>query len=98
MAPGQPVSRPGGFGTPDIIPNVEYVRQDLAVTPAFKPEIGYVQRYSVPAGVQVQYGRVGQQVHAGQTYSGGGQQLEILNYSDRARLEPIGNPIPICGK
>ena len=31
MAPGQPV--PGGWSTPDHIPSVDYVRQDLAVTP-----------------------------------------------------------------
>ena len=95
MSPGQPASRPGGFGTPDIIPNAQYVRDDLALTHGFKAKIGYVQRYEVEEGVFLQYGRVGPQMHGGRLYQGEGRQVEILNFSDRSKLRPIGNPIPI---
>jgi hypothetical protein len=88
MAPGQ--SRPGGWATTDNIPNVNYVRNELAVTPEFKPEVGAVQNFLIPEGVQIQRGTVGPQVFEGTVYSGGGSQVQILNYSDRAKLIPIG--------
>ena len=93
MAPGQTV--PGGWGTPNIIPDVNYVRGPLAVTPEFKPEIGFVQRYEIPQGVQIQYGTAGPQTYNGVTYPGGAPQIQILNYADRAGLVPVGSPVPI---
>lgn len=62
----------------------------MAVTPEFKPEIGYVQKYLVPEGTPIQVGIVGPQKYNGVIYSGGGNQVQILNYSDRANLIPIG--------
>jgi hypothetical protein len=38
MAPNQ--IQPGGWGTLDDIPDVNFVRNDLAVTPTFKPSVG----------------------------------------------------------
>ena len=93
MATGQ--SRPGGWATTDRILGVKFVRNDLAVTPEFKPEIGFVQEFLIPEGVQIQRGVVGPQTFEGQVYPGGGNQIQILNYSDRAKLIPVGKPRPI---
>ncbi len=93
MSPGQ--LRPGGWGTFDNIPDVSFVRNDLAVTPEFKPEVGFVQTFIVPEGTQIQVGTVGPQEFNGITYPGGGNQVQILNYSDRALLIPDGPPRPI---
>jgi RHS repeat-associated protein len=93
MAPGQ--TRPGGWGTLDHIPDVAYVRQNLAVTPQFKPAVSHVQTFHIPEGVQLQHGMVGPQKHGCTIYPGGGSQVQILNYADRAKLVPIGAPRPI---
>jgi len=90
MAPGQ--TRPGGWATQDHIPDVAYVRKNLAVTPQFKPEVSHVQTFHIPEGVQLQHGMVGPQTHGCATYPGGGSQVQILNYVDRAKLVPIGAP------
>lgn len=92
-APGQ--NKPGGWGTLDSIPDVDYVRNSLAVTPEFKPEVGYVQRYKIPKGVRIQVGTVGPQQYKGKIYVGGGNQVQILNFKDRAKLIPIGKKRPI---
>jgi len=97
MSPGQPT--PGGWATLDHIPNVNYVRNELAVIPEFKPEISHVQKFHIPEGVQIQTGPVGPQVSGGKVYPGGGTQVQILNYKDRAKLVPVGKPRKIyCGK
>lgn len=93
MSPGQ--IRPGGFGTTDHIPDVDFVRNDLAVRPDWKPNVSHVQTYEVPAGTRVQVGPVGPQTHQGVTYPGGANQVAILNDADRAQLRPIGAPRPI---
>ena len=73
------------MGTFDSIPNVDYVRNALAVTPEFKPEVGYVQRYKIPEGVRIQVGTVGPQTYKGTIYAGGGNQVQILNFEDRSQ-------------
>ncbi len=93
MSPGQ--TRPGGFGTLDHIPDVDFARNNLAIRPDWKAEISHVQAFEVPPGVQIQVGPVGPQTLNGVTYPGGATQVEILNYSDRARLVPVGDPRPI---
>ena len=90
MSPGQ--ARPGGFGTLDHIPDVDFVRNNLAVRPDWKPEVSHVQTFEVPAGTRVQVGPVGPQSLDGVTYPGGANQVEILNFADRASLEPVGPP------
>lgn len=94
MSPGQPINRPGAFGTLDNITDISYVRNDLAVTPEFKPEVGFVQRYEVAPGTQIQWGPVGPQTHNGVTYPGGGNQVQILvPRAERSQvLKPIGEP------
>jgi hypothetical protein len=93
MAPGQ--LDPGGWATRDAIPDVNFVRNDLAVTPGFKKEVSGVQRYFIPEGVQVQEGTVGSQIEKGINYSGGGNQVQILNYKDRSLLQEVGSVRPI---
>ena len=96
MSPGQ--TRPGGWATTDKITDVDFVRNKLAVTPEFKPEISHVQKFHIPEGVRVQIGTVGPQTYNGIIYEGGGNQIQILNFEDRAKLEPIGKPRKISYK
>jgi hypothetical protein len=93
MAPGQ--TRPGAWGTVDVVADASYARNQLSITPGFKPEVGFVQRFSVPEGTRIQYGTVGPQMHNNVLYPGGGSQIQILNYADRAKLVPVGAPIPL---
>jgi hypothetical protein len=90
MAPGQ--VRPGGWGTFDNITDVNFVRNNLAVTPEFKPEISHVQRFQVPEGIQIQVGTVGPQTWNGVTFPGQGNQVQILNFGDRSKLIPVEQP------
>jgi hypothetical protein len=94
MSPGQPASSPGGFATTDTITSVSQVRNDLAVTPEFKAEIGYVQTYEIVPGTQIQQGPVGPQTYQGVTYPGGGTQVQILVPKEERKnvLIPIGEP------
>lgn len=96
MSPGQ--TNPGGWATLDHIPDVDYVRTELAVIPEFKPEISHVQKFFIPEGVQIQLGPVGPQISGNNVYTGGGTQVQILNYKDRAKLVPIGKPRKIYPK
>ncbi|WP_323637308.1 hypothetical protein [Pectobacterium polaris] len=96
MSPGQ--TTPGGWATMDHIPDVDYVRNQLAVIPEFKSEISHVQTFHIPEGVQIQVGPVGPQTSGGQLYPGGGSQIQILNYEDRAKLVPVGQPRKIVSK
>lgn len=99
MSPGQ--ENPGGWATVDHIPDVNYVRNQLAVIPEFKPEISHVQQFHIPEGIRIQTGPVGPQMSGGARYPGGGSQIQILNYADRARLSPVCEPRKIysnkCG-
>lgn len=60
---------PRGWRTFDNIPNIDYVRNNLAVTPEFKAEIGYVQRYLIPKGTPIQKGTAGPQSYNGVIYA-----------------------------
>ena len=96
MSPNQ--TRPGDWATTDKITNVDFVRNKLAVTPGFKTEISHVQKFHIPEGIRIQIGSVGPQVYEGKLYKGGGNQVQILNFEDRAKLRPIGKPRKIsCG-
>jgi len=92
---GSGTDTPGGWATTDNIPDVAYVRDQLAVTPECKPDVSHVQTFQIPEGVQLQHGTVGPQTCGCQLYSGGGSQVQILNFKDRAKLIPIGEPRPI---
>jgi len=96
MSPGQ--TNPGGWGTLDHIPDVDYVREKLAVIPEFKKDISHVQEFFIPEGVRIQTGPVGPQTSGGKIYHGGGSQIQILNYSDRTKLIPVGKPRNITSR
>ena len=57
MAPKQVIEQPGAFATKSDIPNVEFVRDKLAVKYAFENEVGYVQEYEVIKSVPVLRGQ-----------------------------------------
>ena len=54
-----------------------------------------MQRYKIPEGIRIQVGTVGPQKYKGKIYAGGGNQVQILNFEDRAILVPIGKKRPI---
>ena len=45
-----------------------------------------MQRYKIPEGIRIQVGTVGPQKYKGKIYAGGGNQVQILNFEDRAKL------------
>lgn len=49
----------------------------------------------LPEGSQIQSGIVGLQTYNGVVYPGGANQIQILNFSDRAGLIPIAPRSPI---
>src|SRR3954453_23278036 len=79
LSPGQPVDRPGAFGTFDRIPDVAWVRRVLAVKVAWKPEIDRVVTNDVATPLPADVGTVGPQIDEGtrQYLPGGGSQLEM---------------------
>jgi RHS repeat-associated protein len=79
MSPGQPSTRPGGFGTLDDIADVDYVRNELAVKQDWKPAVDRVVTYEVTQPLPVKEGPVGPQVDktAVQYLKGGGSQVEM---------------------
>ncbi|MEA1673572.1 RHS repeat-associated core domain-containing protein [Nitrospirillum sp. BR 11163] len=98
MSPGQASTRPGAFGTYDDIPDVNYVRNDLAVKQAWKPDVDRVVTYEVTKPLPVKVGPVGPQIdEATSSYlPGGGSQLQMnVPPADRMDyLKVVGeNPI-----
>lgn len=86
---------PGGWATFDNIQSIEYARNNLAITLEFKEDISFVQKYLIPKGTRIQIGTVGPQEYNGIIYSGGGNQVQILNSIDKEKLVPIGNKIKL---
>lgn len=86
------------MGTFDSIPNEDYVRNTIVVTPEFKPEVGYVQRYKIPESVRIQVGIVGSKTCKGTIYAGGGNQVQILNFEDRTKLIPVEKKTYLLGR
>lgn len=80
IAPGQPTDRPGGFGTFDRIPNVEFVRLQLAVKMAWKPAIDRVVTYEITTPLIADVGAVGPQIDvpADRYLPGGGSQFQMM--------------------
>ena len=58
----------------------DFVRNKLAVTPEFKPEISHVQKFHNPEGERFQIGTVRPQTDNGIIYEGGGNQIQIFNF------------------
>ncbi|WP_261888061.1 RHS repeat domain-containing protein [Vibrio rhizosphaerae] len=84
VAPIQPVTSPGGFGTIDTIPNSNYVWNELAVKRSWKPQgVDRVVTYKVDKPFEVLEGPVGPQVEVlsdgkKRYIPGGGSQLQLL--------------------
>lgn len=95
MSEGQPSNRPGGWATTDEIPDVNMVREKLAVTKEFKENIAYVQEYEVIKELPVKTGTVGPQIDGldGTYYHGGGNliQLDVPPDERMDYLKPISD-------
>lgn len=61
-SPGQPVDRPGGFGTFDRIASARVAREALAVRAAWKPRFDRVVTFEVTQPLPVEVGPVGPQI------------------------------------
>lgn len=98
MSPGQPSNRPGGWGTTDHVPDQNYVRQNLAVTEQFKPDLERVVTYEVTQPLPANVGPVGPQIdHATGAYlPGGGSQLQMtVPPADRMNYLKVVSENPI---
>ncbi|WP_052680690.1 hypothetical protein [Streptomyces sp. NRRL F-4428] len=98
MAISQGQTRPGGFGTFDDVPNQQYVRAQLAVRTDWKTDVSLLQRYPMSDGdpILVQESIIGPQMDPKPGHlPGGGTQIEIMEFGDRARLIPVGPPTEI---
>ena len=98
LSPGQSPTSPGGFGTFDRIANQSYVRNELAVKKAWKPDIDRVVTLEVTKPMPALQGTVGPQVDqtAGQVLRGGGSQVQMqvpaaerMDYLRVVGLRPI---------
>jgi RHS repeat-associated protein len=94
VGPGQ--LSPGAFGTPAEIPSVNFVRNDLAVIPDWKPTVSGVRTVEVVRPVRAQISIVGPQEAGGVTYPGGQVQIQALEY-DKANpfVKFVGKEKPI---
>jgi len=93
VSPGQ--KSPGAFATTDDIPNAEFVRNDLAVIPPFKPELSGVRKVEVIRDVRGQSSTVGPQKYGGVTYEGGASQVQFLEHdSDNPFVKFVGDEVP----
>ncbi len=83
--------KPGDFFTdPDTIKNQGYLRNDLAVTHKMKAQATYVAKFKFPEGIRIQNSTVGSQIDIdGTLLPGNVPQTEILNYSDRKKIQLI---------
>ena len=84
LSPGQLSECPGGFGTFDRIRDLEFVRTDLAVKLAWKPEIDRVVTYEIRYPLLVDVGMVGPQIddRADRYLPGGASQFQMLVPAD----------------
>ncbi|MDO9053145.1 MAG: DUF637 domain-containing protein [Gallionella sp.] len=65
----------GGWATFDNVTSQAYARNQLAITPGFKQDVGYVIEIEITKPIQAQVGLVGSQ---GGAAGGGGNQLNFL--------------------
>lgn len=78
----QPVTSPGNFATFDNIPNIDFVRNNLAVKSDWKVDCSKVVTYKVKEGVELPVikGPVGPQIdlNADKYLPGGSNQIQML--------------------
>lgn len=82
----------GSWATQETITSINFVRNNLAVTPQFKETILYVQRIFIPENVRVQTGIAGSQIYRGVIYPEGTGQIQILNIVDKREIIRIDKP------
>jgi putative rhs protein len=58
--------------------------------------LSFVQKFIIPGGTRLQVGGVRPQTFQGIRYEGGGNQVQILDFKDRAKLITVGKPRKIC--
>ncbi|CAE6856709.1 hypothetical protein R69658_07423 [Paraburkholderia aspalathi] len=91
IAAGKPAL--GAFSTPDLVPNQQYVRDTLAVTPAMKPDVSMVQPVQTTGKPMVTVeGKIAPQAPASQ-FPGGGNQTFYDYPAGSARTDyvsPVG--------
>jgi len=60
----QPLSKPGGFGILEDVPNIEFARNDMAIKSNWKMDCGKVATYKVKQGIKlnVPSGPIGAQI------------------------------------
>ena len=79
---GQPIHKPGSFGTFDKITGIEYAKENLAIKSNWKEDFGKVVTYRVKQGVElpVLEGPVGPQIdlNANKYLPGGGTQIQLM--------------------
>ena len=80
LGPEQPAECPGAFGTFDRIRDIEFVRAELAVKLAWKPDIDRVVTYEIRYPLLVDVGVVGSQIddRDDRYLPGGASQLQML--------------------
>jgi len=81
VSPGQ--SLPGAYGTLAKIPDIAFVRNNLAVIPEFKQVISGARVVEVVRPVRAQFSIIGPQVENGVLYPGEEWQLRILEYDPK---------------
>ncbi|MFI1280990.1 hypothetical protein ACH4U5_09555 [Streptomyces sp. NPDC020858] len=89
---------PGGFGSFDDVPNLQFVRDQMAIRTDWKGDGLLLQRHRISEGdpILVQESIIGPQMDPKLgRLPGGGTQIEIMERSDRARLIPVGPPTEI---
>ena len=79
MSPEQSNNRPGGWASFDSYPDENAIRNSLAITSEFKPEIDRVNVYEVIKTLPVNEGTVGPQIDLGLDvyFPGGGSQVQL---------------------
>ena len=88
MSPEQSDNRPGGWASFDSYSNENEVRNSLAITSEFKPEIDRVNVYEVIKPLPVNEGTVGPQIDlmVDTYFPGGGSQIQ-LNVAPPLRMK-----------
>lgn len=94
VGPGQ--KSPGAFGTKVEITSVDFVRNDLAVIPEWKPTVSGARTVQVERPVRAQISIFGPQEQDGVVYPGGQTQIQILEYNpSNPFVKFIGEETPL---
>lgn len=94
VAPGQ--ATPGAYGAITPIPDLDFVRNNLAIIPEFKRVVSGSRIVEVIRPVRAQLSVIGPQMQDGVLYRGGEWQIRILEYDPKNPfVNFIGSEIPL---